>query len=132
MKRQFLHLATLFWLTLGSALAQPNVGGNSAVPSSPTPRLALPRRATEKPQGWTPEIETFLKSLLTTYQRAESYRDHGRIALVQRAGRAKTTTEMPMELAFRRPTRLLLVAGQYSVGCTGKLLYFAGPVLPQL
>jgi len=44
---------------------------------------------------------------------------------VQRNGRVKTTTEMPMELAFRRPNRLLLDGGQHQIACDGKSLVVA-------
>ena len=94
-----------------------------AAPFSPPPGPpGVPRRASEKPDGMTPEIESFLKSVIKKYASAASYRDHGRVRLVQQQGRVKTTTETPMELTFARPNRLLLDAGQYMIVSDGKLL----------
>lgn len=76
-------------------------------------------------------MEAFLKKLIATYQTANSYRDHGRVTLVQQTGRVKLTTEMPMELSFSRPNLLLLDAGQYSAACDGKLLHFVIPGMQQ-
>ena len=81
-------------------------------------------RAAGKAEGLTLEVQSFLKELVKTYQSAKSYRDRGRVTLIQTSGRVKTTTEMPMELAFRRPNYLMLDAGQHSVASDGKSLYF--------
>lgn len=129
---------------LGTASAQSQNPNTTAKPE-PTEALfaqasplALPlgappllRRTSEKPDGWTSEMETFLKKLIATYQQAESYRDRGRATHVQVTGRVKTTTEMPSELTFKRPNLLLLDAGQYQAGSDGKTVYFAVPGMGQ-
>src|SRR5438046_954127 len=57
----------------------------------PLPQGALPasRRPDGKAHGLTPEIETFLRKVIQNYATAESYRDHGRVRLVQQSGRVK-------------------------------------------
>ena len=87
----------------------------------------MPRmqRTTAQPEGWNAEIEKFLKQLTKTYADAQSYRDQGRVTMAQRQGRVRTTTEMPMELAFQRPNRLLLDGGQQQIACDGKSLIVA-------
>src|SRR5262245_19194602 len=92
-----------------------------------SPQGALPRTT----QGLTLEIERFLKRLVATYQEAQSYRDRGRVTLMQQSGRVKMTTEMPMELTFQRPNLLRLDAGQYTAASDGKKLYFVIPELRQ-
>jgi peroxiredoxin len=76
-------------------------------------------------------MESFLKNVIGAYQKAESYRDRGRVKLVQQTGRVRITTEMPMELAFQRPNRLLLDAGHYTVASDGKALFFAASDVQQ-
>src|SRR5262245_61642813 len=77
------------------------------------------RRSSGKPLGLTPEIDGLLRKLVSTYQRAGSYRDQGRVTLVQQTGRVKTTTETPLELTFQRPNLLRLDAGHYIAACDG-------------
>jgi peroxiredoxin len=102
-----------------------------ALPGNPVGQPPSLRRPGERAVGLTPEIESFLKKLIETYQKAETYRDRGRVILTQTSGRVKTTTEMPMELTFQRPNRLLLDAGQYTVASDGQKLYFVVPALNQ-
>jgi peroxiredoxin len=90
-----------------------------------------PQRLGGKPEGLTREVETLVRKLVEAYQKAESYRDRGRVKLVQQSGRVKTTTEMPMELAFQRPNQVLLDSGQYTVASDGNQLYFIVPELRQ-
>ena len=90
----------------------------------------VPRPA-GKVVGLTPEIESFLKRVTQTYAQAASYRDRGRVRLVQQTGRVKTTTETPMEFTFARPNRLRLDAGQYLIVTDGRLLRSIAPQLGQ-
>ena len=102
-------------------VAQP-ARAQQLLPAGAPPRL---QRTEAEPAGWSVEIAAFLKQLTETCAKTETYRDQGRVTLVQRRGRVKSTTEMPMELAFRRPNRLLLDAGQHQVACDGKSLVAA-------
>jgi peroxiredoxin/outer membrane lipoprotein-sorting protein len=106
--------------------------GGSHAQLAPIPRgpPGLPRPA-GKAEGLTPEIEAFLKKVARTYAEAASYRDRGRVRLVQVAGRVKTTTETPMELTFERPNRLRLDAGQFMIVCDGRTLRTIAPHLAQ-
>jgi peroxiredoxin len=143
MNSQTVNPARPLWVCLALALmqgcaisgqAQSSVEIRMAQARPPGASMVPPpglQRASGKPAGLTAEMESFLKKLIETYQKAESYRDHGQVRLVQQNGRVKTTTEMPMELAFERPNRLLLDAGQYSVVCDGKALTFVAPDLRQ-
>jgi outer membrane lipoprotein-sorting protein/peroxiredoxin len=99
------------------AQLQPRVAQSGAPP--PVQRTAA------QPEGWNAEIEKFLKQLTKTYADAQSYRDQGRVTMLQRHGRIKTTTEMPMELTFKRPNQLMLDGGQQQIACDGKLLVVA-------
>jgi peroxiredoxin/outer membrane lipoprotein-sorting protein len=121
--RLVLAIFCISWPTLvldgSSVLAQ----GQPAAPPM--------RRASQKPIGLSAEMEAFLTKLIATYQSASSYRDRGHVKLVQQAGRVKTTTEMPMELSFKRPNLLWLDGGQYSAACDGKTLHFVIPAMQQ-
>ncbi|MCI0748376.1 MAG: TlpA family protein disulfide reductase [Verrucomicrobia subdivision 3 bacterium] len=101
---------------------------------APNPQPAAPRLhrpAGRLPEGWNAEIEQFLKQLCQTYATVDTYRDQGRVTMVQQQGKVKTTTEMPMELSFKRPNRLFLDAGQHQVACDGKSLVIAVGALRQ-
>jgi hypothetical protein len=113
--------------TCASAVAQSPgpVQREMRVPPGMLPRPAGP------PEGMTPEIEEFLKTLFSTYETASSYRDQGRLTVRQRQGRVKTTTEMPVELAFQRPNLALLDTGQHMIACDGKELMIAIRILRQ-
>jgi len=78
------------------------------------------QRIAPQPAGWNADIEKFLKGLVETYAKAATYRDRGRVIMLERRGRVKTTTEMPMELTFQRPNRLFFDGGQHQVACDGK------------
>jgi outer membrane lipoprotein-sorting protein/peroxiredoxin len=93
-----------------------------ATQSGGIPRM---QRTAAQPEGWNAEIEGFLKRLTKAYADAQSYRDQGRVTMFQRQGRIKTTTEMPMELTFKRPNQLLLDGGQQQIACDGKSLVVA-------
>jgi len=112
-------MAIVFFLLMESQTLQ------AQLPSRSSPSAPPLQRTTAQPIGWNSEMETFLKRLADTYAKAQTYRDHGRVTLVQRNGRVKTTTEMPMELAFKRPNRLLLDGGQHQIACDGKSLVVA-------
>jgi outer membrane lipoprotein-sorting protein/peroxiredoxin len=118
-------LTVLFLTAFAGKVAQAQLQ-----PRSPGGTPALQRTAAQ-PAGWNAEIEKFLKRLTETYAKTETYRDQGRVVMVQRNGRVKTTTEMPMELVFRRPNRLLVDAGQHQIACDGKSLVVTVAALRQ-
>ena len=95
----------------------------AAGPLAPSPAP----KAAGKIDGLTPEIESFLKRFAAAYRTAKTYRDGGRAVIVQQNGKVKLTTEAPMTLAFARPNRFRLDAGQYEAGCDGKSLVFTVP-----
>jgi outer membrane lipoprotein-sorting protein len=119
-------LAILFLTAVDSKVAH-----GQLQPRSPLPGVPPLQRTAAEPAGWNADIETFLKRLTDTYAKANSYRDHGRIVMIQRSGRVRTTTEMPMELAFQRPNRLLFDGGQHQVACDGKAVTIAVVALRQ-
>jgi len=119
-------------VVLSTAVPRPaNAQAPSALPQQAFPAGPPVRQSFGPAQGLTPEIQSLLRRLINTYQTAESYRDHGKVTLIQSSGRVKTTTEMPMELAFKRPNLMLLDAGQHVAASDGKSVFFVLPGLSQ-
>ncbi len=82
---------------------------------------ALPPIApqTGRANGLTPEISGVLKRMLQAYQTADSYRDAGRLTMIQESGRVRQATKMPSTVDFQRPNLLQVVGGIQTVTCDG-------------
>jgi hypothetical protein len=57
--------------------------------------------------------------MLQTYREADSYRDAGRLTIVQETGRVRQITKMPSETTFVRPGKLRVLGGMQSIACDG-------------
>jgi len=79
----------------------------------------------------TPQITTLLQDMLEVYHQARTYRDEGRLTILQANGRVRNITKMPSSIQFRRPDRLQVTSGQQTISCDGQELQIVLDTLRQ-
>ena len=85
----------------------------------------------ERPEGYTREVEAVLGQMLAAYRDAETYRDEGRLTIVQETGRVRQITKMPSTTAYARPGKLHVLGGMQSIACDGEELQVVLDALKQ-
>lgn len=72
-----------------------------------------------------------LGQMLDAYGAADTYRDGGRLTIVQETGRVRQITKMPSETVYARPGKLHVLGGMQSIACDGEQLQVVLDALKQ-
>lgn len=84
-----------------------------------------------RPEGYTREVETVLGEMIAAYANADSYRDNGRVTVLQQTGRVRQITKMPSTTALRRGGEIHVLGGMQSITCDGQQLQIVLDTLGQ-
>lgn len=103
--------------TLVACLCLGALGTMAAVPPA-SPRL-------------DPGLRTLLGRMLDVYAQTATYRDDGRITILQQSGRVRNITKMPSSIAFARPNRLQVISGAQTIASDGRQLQIVLDVFRQ-